>query len=133
MRIGIIVHSQTGHTFSVAEKLQEKLSAAGHTVDLERLQTVGEAKLGAKVNFEALPDIGTYDALVFGAPVQAFSLSSVMQVYLGQITAVQGKRVAFLVTQQSPFSWMGGTRALRQFRNANGLRGAVFCGTGLVN
>ncbi len=41
MKIGIIVYSQTGNTFSVAEKLKAKLTAAGHNVNIERLTTVG--------------------------------------------------------------------------------------------
>ena len=41
MNIGMIIHSQTGNTHSVAMKLKEKLSAAGHAVDLERLKVVG--------------------------------------------------------------------------------------------
>lgn len=39
MNIGIIVYSISGHTLSVAAKLGEKLSAAGHAVTLERLET----------------------------------------------------------------------------------------------
>jgi flavodoxin len=41
MKIGIIVHSQTGHTYSVVQKLQEKLLAAGHSVNIERIKSVG--------------------------------------------------------------------------------------------
>ena len=134
MNIGIIVHSQTGNTLSVAQKLEEKLRAEGHAVTLEHLQTVGEVKPGAKdIRFQALPNIGEYDALVFGAPVQAFSLAPVMKSYLAQVTAVQGKRVAFLLTQHFPYPWMGGNRAMKQFRNSTGLRGAVMCGTGIIN
>lgn len=134
MRIGIIVHSQTGNTFSVAERLQGKLSAAGHTVELKRLETLGEVKPGAKdIRFKGLPDIETYDALVFGAPVQAFSLSPVMQSYLGQVGAVQGKKVVLLLTQHFPFAWMGGNRALGQMRKSCESNGAVVCGTGIVH
>jgi flavodoxin len=75
MNIGMIVYSQTGNTLSVATKLKEKLSAAGHSVNFERLKVVGEVKPGTKdVQFETLPNAGQYDALVFGAPVEAFSL-----------------------------------------------------------
>jgi len=40
MNIGIIVYSWSGNTLSVAEKLQEKLSAAGHSVALEQVSVV---------------------------------------------------------------------------------------------
>ena len=93
MKIGIIVHSQTGHTYSVAQKLQEKLSAVGHEVNVERVTPVGEVNPGAKnIKFETLPDVNVYDALIFGAPVQAFSLSAVMKAYMDQIKSLNDKK-----------------------------------------
>jgi len=54
MKIGIILYSQTGNTYSVAQKLQEKLIAKGHSVDLERLKAVGELRPGGKnIQFES--------------------------------------------------------------------------------
>lgn len=44
MEIGIIVHSLTGNTLSVAERLQERLAADGHDVEIEQLKTIGEEK-----------------------------------------------------------------------------------------
>ncbi|MGE5549694.1 MAG: flavodoxin family protein [Bacteroidota bacterium] len=134
MKIGIIVHSQTGNTYSVAQKLKEKLAAAGHAVDLERLKAVGEVKPGTKdVRFESLPDIGWYEALVFGAPVQGFSLAPAMASYLAQIGSLQGKKVACLVTQHLPHPWMGGNRTVGQMKRICEAKGAVFCGSGIVN
>ena len=134
MNIGIIVHSQTGNTHSVAVKLQEKLSAAGHAVTLERLQVAGAIKPGTRdIPFETLPDTGRYDMLVFGAPVNAFSLSPVMKSYLNQVTAVRGKGVSLLVTQQFPYAWMGGHRAINQMRAACEAKGAVVLERGIVN
>jgi flavodoxin len=40
--IGLIVYSQTGNTLSLAQKVEEKLPAAGHDVTLEHLKTIGE-------------------------------------------------------------------------------------------
>jgi len=48
IKIGIMVHSQTGNTNSVALKLKEKLSNSGHSVDLEQLEVVGALPPGAK-------------------------------------------------------------------------------------
>ena len=42
MEIGIIIHSLTGNTMSVAERLQERLVADGHDVEIEQLKTIGE-------------------------------------------------------------------------------------------
>ena len=133
MDIGMIVYSQTGNTHSVATKLQEKLSAAGHSVTLERIEVVGEVSPGQTVQFKTLPDAGKYDTLVFGAPVMAFSLSPVMTDYLKQVASLQDKKVAFLVTEAFPYPWLGGNRAVRQMKKACESKGATVCGSGIVN
>jgi len=134
MNIGIIVYSQTGNTLSVAKKLEEKLSSAGHSATLEQVKVVGERNQGDR-NFqlETLPDTGPYDALVFGSAVEAFSLSLVLTTYLKQIESLQGKKVACLVTQFFPYPWMGGNRAIRQMRKLCEAKGATICGLGIVN
>ena len=44
MKIGIVVYSQTGNTYQVAEKLQETLSDKGHSVNIERINVeIGRA------------------------------------------------------------------------------------------
>ena len=80
MKIGIIVHSQTEHTYSVAQKLRETLISAGHEVDLKRVVTAGDAPPGSKdIKFESMPEVDIYEGLIFGAPVHAFSLSPAMK------------------------------------------------------
>ncbi len=134
MNIGIIVYSQTGNTLSVAKKLEEKLSATGHSATLEQVKVVGERKRGGRdFRLETLPDTGPYDALVFGSAVEAFSLSPVLTTYLKQIESLQGKKVACLVTQLFPYPWMGGNRATRQMRKLCEAKGATVCGLGIVN
>lgn len=133
MNIGIIVYSQTGNTYSVALRLREKLVAAGHAVALERIEVMGEAAPGKPVQFKTLPEVGPYDALVFGAPVHAFSLCLPMLGYLKQVTSLQGKKVACLVTQGFPWAWMGGNRAIRQMEGLCQAKGAMVCGAGVVN
>ena len=134
MKIGIILYSQTGNTYSVSLKLKVKLVTAGHSVNIERLKVIGEVQPGTKdIKFEKLPDTGSYDALVFGSPVQAFSLSSVMASYLTQIPSLQGKKVAFLVTQSFPFPWMGGNRTVGQMKKICEPKGATVCGAAVVN
>jgi len=134
MNIGIILYSQTGHTYSVSLKLKEKLITDGHSVNIERIKVIGEVGSGTKdIKFETLPDTGPYDALVFGSPVQAFSLSSIMASYLTQIASLQGKKVAFLVTQFFPFPWMGGNRTVGQMKKICESKGAAVCGEAVVN
>lgn len=115
MNIGIIVHSQTGNTFSAALNLQEKLSTAGHNVTIERLKPIGNAHPGVKnLQLETYPDIASYEGLVLAAPVWAFSISPVLKSYLEQLNSLQGKKIASFITMGFPFAWMGGNRAINQ-------------------
>jgi len=134
MNIGIIVYSQTGNTLSVAEKVKEKLTVAGHTASLEKVTVAGGRKQGDRdFQLETLPDAGPYDALVFGSAVEAFSLSPVLTAYLKKVGSLEGKKVACLVTQFFPYPWMGGNRAIRQMRKLCQSKGTTVCGSGVVN
>lgn len=133
MKIGIIVYSQTGNTYSVAQKLKEKLVASGHMVNVERLTPVGDVQKDPKnVRFEKLPDLAGYDALVFGAPVQAFSLSAVMATYMKQLPSLQGKKIACFVTKGLPFAFTGGSRAISRLTKDSESKGGKVVGTGIV-
>jgi menaquinone-dependent protoporphyrinogen IX oxidase len=137
MKIGIIVHSQTGNTYSVAEKLKEKLQAAGHSVNIERIAPVGEQQQQSpwdvdKIQLEKLPDLGSYDALIFGAPVQAFRLPAVMAAYMKKIPSLGGKKVALFVTKGLPFHWTGGNKAISTMRKAVESRGGKVAETGII-
>jgi flavodoxin len=129
----MIIYSQTGNTHSVAQKLEEKLAAAGHTVTLERIEVIGDIAPGQPVQFKTLPDAAEYDALVFGSPVQAFSLCQAMVDYLKQVAPLHGKQVALLVTQAFPYPWLGGNRAVRQMTKLCKAKDATVCGSGIVN
>ncbi|MBH1941791.1 flavodoxin [Mobilitalea sibirica] len=134
MKVGIIVHSHTGNTLSVAEKMKETLLAAGHTVNLERVEAVNEDPNEAmKTELKTAPDITGYDAYVFGAPIRAFSLSPVMLKYLKQVSSMDGKKASCFVTQQFPFAWMGGNRGVKQMKNACLTKGAEILDIGVVN
>lgn len=134
MKIGIIIHSQTGHTNSVALKLKEKLSTAGHKVNLERVEPVEEIRPGVK-NFQlkTLPDATAYDALIFAAPVQGFSLSPVLTAYLNQLSTLRNQKIAGFVTQTFPFPWMGGNQSIAQMKQICAAKGGVILGTAIVN
>ena len=133
MNIGIIIYSQTGNTSSVALKLKEKLSAVGHSVGIERIEISGE--LGPRAtNFQlkTKPDVDKYDALVFGAPVQAFSLSPAMKSYLSQIASLKSKKIACFVTKHLPFYWTGGNQAVNKMGKICKSKDGTVCGSGVV-
>ena len=139
MDISMVVFSHTGNTHSVAQKLLEKLSAAGHNVSYERLKVVGgyspevDMQNPEGIRYEALPDLSRHDRIIFGSPVQGFSLSMAMIQYLERLPSLAGKEVAFLVTEAFPFGWMGGNRAIRQMTGICESNGATVRGSGLVN
>ena len=134
MKVGIIVHSHTGNTLSVAEKLKDALAAKGHTVTLERVNAVNEdPSVQGPVELKDIPEAGSYDVLIFGAPVRAFSLTPTMKAYLAQISTLQGKKVGCFTTQQLPFAWLGGNNAIGQMKKACQSKGAVPFSTGVIN
>lgn len=134
MKIGIIVHSHTGNTFSVAQKLREKLAKAGHSVSLERVSCTNEDQIEAgKVHLTSKPPVSEYDMLIFGAPVRGFSLSPAMTAYLAQLDSFSDKEAACFLTEFFPFPSMGGNQAMKQMRALCSSKGIRIRETGIVN
>jgi len=132
MNIGVIVYSQTGHTLSVAIKLEEKLSAAGHVVNLERVEASGPAAPGTTdVQFKTKPEIEPYDALVFGSPVRGGIMPPAMTSYLEQVTSLQGKKIVCFVTHFFQPGW-GANQTINQIKKICESKGAIVCGSGEV-
>lgn len=133
MEIGIIVYSQTEHTYSVAESLQENLLAAGHSVNIERVTPEGEVHQGSKgITFQNQPNISEYDAMIFGSPVHAFNLAPAMKAYLEQIPSLQDKKIVCYVTKSLPFHRTGGNQAISQMKKLCQSKGGTVMGTGII-
>jgi len=134
MNIGLVVYSWSGHTKEVAEKVREALAAKGHEATLVPVELTAERKQGAR-EFEiaAMPDLSGYDAIIFGAAVEAFSLSPVLTTYLKKVDSLAGKTVACLVSQQFPYAWMGGNRAAGQMKKLAKAKGATIAGSAVVH
>jgi hypothetical protein len=110
-------------------KLKEKLSVAGHAVNLERVEVVGPDELGATdVQLKTRPDVAAYDALVFGSPVRGGIMPPAMTSYLEQITSLQGKRVVCLVTHFFPPGW-GANQTINQMIEICESKGVTVCGS----
>lgn len=134
MNIGIIVFSVTGNTLSVAQRLENSLAAKGHTVNLQRVTAVDDnPNTPSGKQLKDAPDVEPYDAVIFGAPVWGFSLSSVMKAYLSQISSLRGKEAGCFVTQHFPYAWLGGNHAIRQIKEACIAKEAAVFETGVVN
>lgn len=133
MNIGIIVFSQTGHTHSVAQRLEQKLVQAGHSVNIERVEIFGElGSAAADFRLKTRPEVAGYDAIVFGAPVMGFALSPVMKSYLAQIVPLNGQKVACFITKQLPFYWTGGKQAVNTVKKICASKNGAVCGSGIV-
>ena len=134
MNIGLIVFSNTGNTLSVAERLEKKLSGKGNAAKLVRLNPKPGYQPGrAPTGFEELPALDRYEALVFAAPVNAFSLCLPMKEYLKTIEPLRGRKTALLTTEFFPYPWMGGNRGIAQMRKACAQKGGNVCGSAIVN
>ena len=133
MNIGIIIYSQTGHTRDVADQLAEQLQKH-HSVKTEYLK-VSEAEKGDKqqVDLTTIPAIEEYDCLILGSPVHAFSLAPAMETLLKTWPELQGKTVGLIMTQHFPYPWMGGNRAMNQFKNLCRQKGADLVANGIIN
>jgi len=134
MNIGIIVFSRTGNTLSVAEKIRKAAAAQGHTTTIERIRAEHEEpgnNFPLRLTF--LPDPKPYDAVIFGAAVEGFSLSPALKAYLAGIPSLEGKRAGCFVTQHLPKAWMGGNRAIRQMLTLCKAKGLDVRATGIVN
>lgn len=136
MNIGIIVHSQSGHTLLVGEKLRDKLRSDGHEVTLERFHNI-ESSTGPQkpenIRLDHIPDAAGYDALIFGAWVQAFNLCPGFHLYLKQIPDFDTNNVSCFLTEQFPYKWMGGSRALAKMKGFLEEKGAKIHGSGVIN
>ena len=116
MNIGIIVHSQSGHTAAAAKAIAERFRANGHEVDIKLLMTTGMAKPGSRkfsiCNAPEEEEINQFEAILFGGPVWGFKASPVIREYLQWLKKLEGKKVLSFVTMASPWKSLGGNQAL---------------------
>ena len=125
MHIGLMIYSETGNTLSVAQKVSDTLTAAGHTVEIRQITIQSREKSDSPVALKDAPSAEGFDLLIFGAPVQAFSLCRAMTQYLKQLPSLRGVTTGCYLTQGLPKKWMGGNRAYKTMRNLLMAHGAA--------
>jgi len=134
MNIGIIIYSKTGNTLQVAERIGASLIEAGLHAEVQRFSAETEnAQSNIPIRLTAVPDPNGYDAVIFGAPVQAFSLDPAMSMYLKQIGALKRVPTLCFVTQHFKKAWMGGNRAMKQLLAQLQEKGVTATAMGVVN
>ncbi len=131
MKVGIIVYSLGNHTWTAAQRLQEKLLAAGHQATLERVEMVGPARANAEAQaaLKTTPTTDGYDIVLFGSPVRGGTIAPPMRRYLEQLPSLQGKRVVCFMTHFFRREW-GANQALAQMKALCESKGAVVAGVG---
>lgn len=112
MKVGIVIHSQTGNTASFAGRIAEALREKGHEAEIHLLRPVGVVRPSSKkIEFRRDPDLSEYDTILFGCPVWSFSASNVITSYLNNISTLKNKRVLPFVTH-SLFRFLGAQKAI---------------------
>jgi flavodoxin len=116
MKIGIIVHSQSGHTAAFAKAIAAKCSERGHDVDTILLMTTGLSRPSSlRFTISNAPgdaELAQFDRVLVGGPVWAFKASPVIMKYLSSIGALKGKKALAFVTMGFPWKALGASRAL---------------------
>jgi flavodoxin len=134
MKIGIILYSYSGNTLSVGERLKQALLSKGYEVSLERIKVNDEGpQSGNTIQLSEIPDASQYDAIILGAPVQAFSLNPIMKVYLRKLPDLQGKKISCFVTEYFSKAWMGGNHAIKQIKRMVHNKNGIVTDSGVVN
>lgn len=137
MKIGILVHSFSGNTLSVAEKLAQGLSEKGHETNIFRLQVVGgedrnQQDIG-KINLQSIPDLKEFDNLIVAGPVRGFQASPVIKKFFDEAKDIEGKNVAMFVTHAFPYNFLGGKSAIGQMEKMCHEKGARVQFTGIID
>lgn len=129
MTIGIIVYSQTGHTYAVARELRDKLADEGHDVTLERVEAAElTAGGGSDVTLKTKPTAARCEQIVFGSPVRGGELPPPMAGYFDQLPSLEGRQVALLLTHFLRRAW-GTEQTIAQMTELCESKGATVIGS----
>ncbi len=138
MKVGILVHSHTGTTLKFAREIESKISRNGHEVTLVQLETdpaVNPSNMSKIKNFKIinLPDCSTFDYILVGGPVWAFSATPITTECFKQMGGLEEKKVMTFITMSFPMRFMGGNRAVSMIKKAAAQQGANVIGEGFVS
>lgn len=132
MKVGMIVYTVSGHTLQAAQRLQARLAADGHEVNMEHIELEGPARVSnEEAGLKNSPLIANYDTLVFCTPVRGGSPPPPVRRYLDGLASLKGKRAACLVTHFFNPSW-GANQTVAALRAACLAKGARYLGAAAV-
>lgn len=136
MKIGFIVHSQSGNTLSVAQKLMNQLIAQGHVVMLTHIkdENVNGSMQHPERYITVVDEVeSNVDILFIGGWVQAFGLCRGLNYVIQHHFNIQAKQTHLFLTHHFPFEWMGGTSAMKQLSKLVLTKGLVVKTTKIFN
>lgn len=133
MKIAVVIYSYTGNSFSIGQKIVHYLHNKNHDAQLIRVNVNDDQPSKTDIQLGEIESLASFDKVIFGSPVRAFSLAPAMVKYLQQVESLKGKKVSCFVTKQLPFSWTGGTGALKKMVALCVEKGAEVNKTGIIN
>jgi flavodoxin len=133
MKIAVVIYSYTGNSFSIGQKIVRYLQNKNHDAQLIRVNVEDDQPSKTDIQFGEIESLASFDKVVFGSPVRAFSLAPAMVKYLQQVESLNGKTVSCFVTKQLPFLWTGGTSALNKMVSLCKEKGASIDKTIIIN
>lgn len=136
MKIGFIIHSQSGNTLSVAHKLMDQLNIQGHDVVLTHIkdEDVNNSMQHPERLVTVVEEVkSNVDVLIIGGWFQAFSLCRGLNHYINHQLNIQAKETHLFLTHHFPFEWMGGTNAMKQLSKHVLMKGHVVKTTKIFN
>jgi len=115
MKVGIVLHTVSGHTLKFAQAIRAKLQEKGHEVDLSGLKVIGTPRVGflpgggGRFSIKSPPELHEFDVVLIGAPVWGFKPSPVIMKYLQEdVQKLKGKKALSFVTMGK----FGGKRSI---------------------
>jgi flavodoxin len=130
MKVGIILFSETGNTYSVAKKIKEHIKSKDVTI--EKIEVERNSMNRQDFNITYKPRTEDYDLIIFGSFTEGFQLNPVMKSYL-EYQNLTSKKVMCFVTHHFPFDWLGGKSALKQMLAICEKKNAAILETGIIN
>lgn len=110
MRIALVVYSETGHTYQVAEQLFQSMRKK-HPIALLRI-TTSSTQPSELLRFTNLT---AYDHIIFAFPVQGFTLPDALNEYFHCLSIAASTKVILFTTQFFPWKFLGGNQTHRNF------------------
>jgi flavodoxin len=130
MRVGIILFSETGNTYSVAKKIKDQIKNKDVTIEKIEVERTDGNRSHFNITFK--PRLDDYNIIILGSFTEGFQLNPVMKSYL-EYQNLKDKKVMCFITHHFPFPWLGGNSALKQMVAICEKKQAEVISTGVIS